>query len=314
MANITAVKNNLSRSSVSISSTLAGINTRPFFPVMTTLLFVAACMAQDQTPVQSPLPSAPDPQVSTQTQETRPSLATIPAGTRFPLVLTNPVSSNTTHRGDEIHAQTTAPVTVGDQVIIPAGVFVQGKVDRLRRDGDRGEMLMQSVSVIFPDGYVASIAGPINIQSDEYTAWLTPGTGAKVAAIIAPIAGVGIGTAIGSAAHTTQSTTLDGTTLTSSSAKGIAIGGGVGLGVGALTAILILTHSHQFFIDVGSPMQMILPQPLTITQNQAADNVREARENPMAFPMATPRAGPRAAFDHGTCYATGISVTAYPCP
>jgi hypothetical protein len=232
------------------------------------------------------------------------------------LVLTNSVSSNSTHRGDEIHAQTTAPVTVGDQVIIPAGVFVQGKVDRLRRDGDRGEMLMQSVSVIFPDGYVANIAGPINILSDEYTAWLTPGTGTKVAAILAPIAGVGIGAGIGSAAHTTQSSTLGGTTLTTSTPKGIAIGSGVGLGVGALVSILVLTHSHQFFVDVGSPMQMTLPQPLTITQNDVADNVREARDIPPAFPMPTPRQWPRA-FDHGTCHAAGAPGTSPaldPCP
>jgi len=312
MANITVLNNKLHTPSVSINNALARISVRPSLAVMTALLFTAACMAQDQTAVQSQLPSAPEPQVGGQA-ETAPSLATIPAGTRFALILTNPISSNTTHRGDEIHAQTTAPVTIGNQVIIPAGVFVQGKVDRLRRDGDRGEMLMQSVSIIFPDGYVANVAGPINIQSDEYTAWLTPGTGAKVAAIIAPIAGVGIGAAIGSAAHTTQSSTLGGTTLTSSTPKGIAIGSGVGLGVGALAAILILTHSHQFFVDVGSPMQMTLPQPLTITENQLTENVREARDNPPAFPMTTPRMWPPA-FDHATCHAAAIAGTTYPCP
>ena len=312
MASLTVSKTNLSSASVAINKTLAGINARPFLAVMTTLLFVTACMAQDQTPVQSQLPSAPEPRAGAQVPETRPSLATIPAGTRFPLVLTHPVSSNTTHRGDEIHAQTTAPVTVGDQVIIPAGVFVQGKVDRLRRDGDRGEMLMQSLSVIFPDGYVANIAGPINIQSDEYTAWLTPSTGAKVAAILAPFAGAGIGAAIGSSVHTTQSTTLGGTTLTSSTPKGVGIGSGVGLGVGALVSVLILTHSHQFFVEAGSPMQMTLPQPLIITQNLIIDNVREARENPLAFPMPTRRVSPQA-FDQGTCYSAGTPGAPYPC-
>jgi hypothetical protein len=290
MANITAV-NRLTSRSLLTTDILSWMSSRRL-ALAATLLFAASCMAQDQIPAQPQLPVAPEPQDAAQAPENRPSLATIPAGTRFALVLTNPISSNTTHRGDEIHAQTTAPVTVDNQVVIPAGAFVQGKVDRLRRDGDRGEMLMQSVSVIFPDGYVANISGPINIQSDEYTAWLTPSTGAKVAAIIAPIAGVGVGAAIGSAAHTTHSTTLDGTTLTSSSPKGIAIGSGVGLGVGALAAILILTHSHQFFVDVGSPMQMTLPQPLTITENQVTDSVREARENPMAFPLAPHRVWP----------------------
>jgi hypothetical protein len=264
-------------------------------------------MAQDQ----APQPSSAQPRQSNISAAAKPETETIPAGTRFPLVLTDPVSSKAMRRGDELHAQTTAPVTLGDQVVIPAGVFVQGKVDKLRRNGNRGEMQMQSVSVIFPDGYVANIAGPLTIESDEGTAWLTPSGKAQAGMVIAPLAGLGIGAAIGSAAHTTQSSTLGGSTITSSSPKGIAIGSLVGLGIGAAVALVLLTHSHQFYVDSGSPMEMTLSQPVTLTQSQVSNAVREALEHPIAVPIPSPRPVPAMAesTDHGTCYTPGTPGT-----
>jgi len=271
-------------------------------------VFAATCMAQDNGQAQPP--SAPEPQTN-QASAAPPVIETVPAGTRFALVLTNPISSNTIHRGDQIQAQTIAPITVGDHVAIPAGIFVQGKLDKLRRDGSRAEMIMQSAALIFPDGYVANIAGPLTINSEEGTAWVNPSGGARAAAIIAPMAGLGLGAAIGSAAHTTQSSTLGGTTLTSSSPKGVGIGSAVGLGVGAAIAIAVLFHSHQFFVEPGAPMQMTLPQPITLTQNQLTPNqvtdaVREAQANPL--PVPSPRLTP-AGFDHGTCFLPGTAGT-----
>ena len=281
---------------------LAAINFRQFVAVCTVLYSTAACLAQDQ----SQLPSAPQPAANKAHQQ---AVETIPAGTRFALVLTNPLSSNTVHAGDEIHAQLTAPITVGDHVVIPAGTFVQGKLDRLRRDGSRGEIMLQSASVIFPDGYVANIGGPIRVGTDEFTAVQNPGTGTKVGAILAPALGAGIGAAIGSAAHTTMSSTLGGNTLTTSSPKGIAIGSGVGLGVGALVSIILLTHSHQFFLDVGSPMEMTLHQPLVLASNQLDDAVRAAQQNPPSVPTAAPRPRPTASIEHGTCFLPGSPGT-----
>src|SRR5260370_26081639 len=78
-------------------------------------------------------------------------------------------------------------------------MFVKVKFKTLTRRGSRGELLMQSMSVVFPNGYVASVSGPINLESEEGTAWNNPGTGAKVGVIAAPLAGPGAGAPIGSA-------------------------------------------------------------------------------------------------------------------
>ena len=295
--------------------TLAGTNAKQILAAVTALVFAMTCMAQDNanTNPQPQPTSPPDAQTMQAPAAPNPPTETIPAGTRLALVLTNPIFSNTTHRGDEIHAQTTAPVTVGDHVVIPGGIFVQGKVDKLTRKGNHSEMLMQSVAVIFPDGYVASIAGPLMIESEEGTAWLNPSSGVKAGAIIAPMAGLGLGALVGSAAHTTQSSTLGGNTITSSTPKGLAIGSVVGLAAGGVVALVLLTHSHQFFVEVGSPLEMTLPQPLTLAQADVVDANREARDNPAAVPMPAPRpvpvAFPSTPTNHGTCFTPGTPGT-----
>jgi hypothetical protein len=309
---------------------LAATRAKKFFAIFTTLVFAWTCFAQismaqqnqgqqnsfqqnqsqqeqgqqdqrqqDQDPLHQPYPQGSPQNV--------PATITIPAGSNFALVLTNPVSSKVVHSGDTVYAQTTAPVLVGEQIVIPAGSFVQAQVAKLSRSGSRGMMEMQSASVIFPDGYVAKIRGPLHVESDEGTAWVNPSGGAKAGAIIAPMAGLGIGAAAGAAAHTTTSTTLDGTTLTSSSPKGVAIGSGIGLGVGALVSVALLLHSRQFFIDVGSPMEMTLPQPVTLAMNEVQTAVQNAKDHPAPVPMAAPRPVPY--YDRGTCYMPGSPGT-----
>lgn len=172
--------------------------------VSITLLFaVSTCVAQQGAPAAEP-PDSSGTQESTN-PGSQPTNITIPAGTHVALALTHPVDSHSTRRGDEIFAQTTSPLIVSNQVAIPAGTFVQGKVDKMTRRGSRGELQMQSVSVVFPNGYVATIMGPLSMESDEGTAWSNPSSGEKAGIIAAPLAGLGIGAAIGAlAAHNRQ--------------------------------------------------------------------------------------------------------------
>jgi hypothetical protein len=300
-------------SAIAALPTLTGTKAKQSLILVSILLIAFTALAQDQHQNKGEAqPQTPPPASQTGSQSsatTQPSTVTLPAGTRFALVLTNPVSSKTTHRGDVVYAQTTAPVTVGDHVLIPAGTYVQGKLDKLARDGNRAQMLMNSASVVFPDGYVANIAGPLTVDTDEGTAWRNPSDAAKTGAIIAPIAGTGLGVLIGTVAHTTQSSTLGGNTITSSSPKGLMIGSAVGAVAGVAVMFAILLHSHGFFVDVGSPMEMTLPQPLTLSENQLADALRQAQEHPVAAPMPAPRPLPYPVYDRGICYTPGTPGT-----
>src|SRR5271155_1253446 len=135
----------------------------------TTLLLTLSGLAQ-QT---SQTTSAPDSQTTSQDALASAKAApeatavTVPAGTSIALVLTHPIQSRYIHRGDDIYAQVISPVASGSQVVIPAGILVQGKVDKLGHNGDRGEIRLHSMSITYPDGYVASIAGPITLESDQ---------------------------------------------------------------------------------------------------------------------------------------------------
>ena len=269
----------------------------------TAMLFViATCAAQQSPPTAGPAPDAatqasPSPAPPGETID-------IPAGTHLALALTHPVDSHSTHRGDEIFAQTTSPVIVANQVVIPAGTCVQGKLDKMTRRGTRGELLMQSVSVVFPNGYVATMQGPLNMESDEGTAWSNPSSAEKAGIIAAPLAGLGIGAAIGAAQHTTDSTSLGGTTLTSSSPKGLAIGSLVGLAAGGAVSLVLIARSHHFYVQDGSPLELSLPQSVTLTQAQTTSTEAATAPAPAA-PKGPPPSPMPASAEHGTCFIPG---------
>lgn len=289
---------------------LATIPQNPLM-LLFTLLLAITCQSQNL--------SQTGPSQSTSTaragspQSPAPNSVVIPGGTRFALVLTSPVSTRTTHRGDEIHAQFTAPVAVGDEIAIPAGTFVQGPVEKLARKDSRAEIMLQSASLIFPDGYVARIAGPIEVESAEYTAWLNPSGRTMAGVIVAPMAGLGIGALIGNAAHTTTTNNFAGMSMTSASPKGLAIGSIVGLAAGGAVALVLYAHSHQFFVDVGSPLNMTLQEPLTLSQAEVSNAERQAQAHPIATPAIAPRPvpvpSPTAPGSSATCYTPGTPGT-----
>jgi len=99
---------------------------RPLIALISVLLFAIASLAQNQdqtTPTQDPKAGQ---------------------STAGPTSIGQPTTAQPAGQS------ASAPAA---NVIIPAGTFVQGKVERLTRNGSRAEMALQSVSVMFPDGY-----------------------------------------------------------------------------------------------------------------------------------------------------------------
>ena len=235
---------------------------------------------------------------------------TVPAGTHVVLVLTHPIDSKTIHKGDQIYAQTTAPVIGNDHVAIPVGTFVQGTVEKLSRKGSRGEINLQSVAFVFSNGCIASLAGGAKAESEEGTAYSNPNSGAKIGALAAPAAGLALGAAIGSAAHTTASSTLGGTTLTANSPKGLAIGSMAGVAAGSIVSIVLLASAHHFCVDTGSAMELILPQSISVDEAQvAANKLPQPQLQPIVIKRTVPVPVPAASSETGTCYTPGSPGT-----
>ena len=195
-------------------------------------------------------------------------------------------------RGDDIYAQITSPVNSENQVVIPPGTFVQGTVDKLQQKRGRAELHLQSISIAFPDGYVATVSGPITLESDEGYALKDPGSRRMIGFIALPAAGAGVGALIGHSIGKAQSEVTSnfppgciggppfcGPTTTpvfGTKAKDAIIGAGIGSAIGAVASLTLLFGSHQFFLDVGTPVEMVLPQPLSLQQSQTANAIRES--------------------------------------
>jgi hypothetical protein len=285
--------------------------------IVLTLFLGVSSVAQQTTPP----PDAPATQVAANN-----AAVAIPAGTRIALVLTQPIQTRFIHRGDDIYAQIVSPVTAGNDVVIPPGTFVQGKVDKIERQGGRGEVRLQSMAITFPDGYTIPIAGPITLGSPDGYALKDPGPGRTAGVIALPAAGLGIGALIGHATANSSPSTLTSSiptgctgpppgclsssvTAPGSTAKGTIIGAMVGGAIGGIASIAMLLNTHNFFLDVGTPAEMILQHPLSLAPDEVA-GIRDAQQHPgPAQPIAE---GPQAVPDNGN--ASPLPPVASPAP
>jgi len=294
-----------------LRSVLAQTQTKLNPPLSLTILMLASltCPAQPQTtPQPDPQPTA-QATVASANPAPEATAVTVPAGTSIALVLTHPIQSRYIHHGDSIYAQVISPIAAGDQVVIPAGTLVEGKVDKLGRNGGRGELYLQSMSIIYPDGYVAPVSGPITLESNEGYALKDPGNGHIIGAFALPAAGFGLGALIGHSVASSQPNTITSTlppgcsgpppaclsssvTAPGSTAKDTIIGTMVGGAAGGVAAFVLLGKSHHFFLDVGSPVEMVLPHPLSLQQDQVADAIRDSAQHPLSTQPVAQRPRP----------------------
>ena len=265
-------------------------------------LFLATftCLAQDSS--QNVAKSEPAPQSDAN------ATVTLPAGTRLALVLTQPVQTRYIRRGDDIYAQITDPVDSANEVVIPPGTFVQGTVDKIDRNGGRGEIRLQSMSITFPDGYVTPIPGPLTVESSDGYAIKDPGSKRFAGAIAMPAVGLGIGALIGHSVGSSQSTLTNtlppgcvgpppgclssSVSAPGSSGKDTAIGAVIGGAIGGVASLVLLTSSHHFYLDAGAPAQATLQHPVTLQQDEVSKAVKASERNPVAQRQVAPRPVP----------------------
>jgi hypothetical protein len=260
--------------------------------------FTLPCLAQ-QSP-SAGLSDAPNSPTQAEAKQT----ITIPAGTRISLVLTQPIQSRHVRRGDDVFAQVMSPVDSSNQVVIPAGTFVQGSIEKLERRSTEGELRLQSLSITFPDGYVTPIAGPITLHSDEGYALKDPGPDRMVGAFVLPAAGAGVGALIGHSVGQPSSSVTSPfppgctgpppfcTTTTmpvfGTKGKDTVIGAGVGAAAGAIVSLTLLFGSHHFYLVAGAPIQMTLQQPVILQQDEVAKAVRDSATHPVQVQPIAP--------------------------
>jgi type IV secretion system protein VirB10 len=175
---------------------------------------------------------------------------TVPSGTKIPLTLKQGVNTKSARPGDPVYAQTAFPITQNNQIVIPAGTFVQGQVERVVRPGHvkgKAELQMSFTSMIFPNGYTVMLPGAVqntpgsnsNSMKGKEGTIEGPGGKGKDAATVATttVAGAGIGAI------------ADG-------GKGAGIGAGVGGALGLAT--VLLSRGPEVDLGTGSSVEMVL--------------------------------------------------------
>jgi hypothetical protein len=93
----------------------------------------------------------------------------------------------------------------------------------------------------------------------------------------------------------------------------MAIGGGVGLAAGGIASLALLFNSHNFFLDVGAPVEVVLQHPFSVEQDQVAEAIRDAEQHPVPQQPVSPRPQflPSTNDDPGICYTPGTPGTPY---
>jgi type IV secretion system protein VirB10 len=229
----------------------------------------------------APADATKTPDVATSAPEPTRKQYTVPAGTKVLLQLRSAVNTKSAKAGDGVYLASTFPVVVGNRVMIPAGVYVQGTVDRVERAGrvkGRAQLDMHFTSMIFPNGSVVEIPGLVNSlpgaskqqvkENGEGTIEQAPDKGrnaGKAAEIAIPTGGT-----VGSIGGLAGGHPLAG---------GVA---GIGAGLAAVGIVSLFTRGADVNIESGTQVEMVLQRPLILED----ENLTSAGSAPALVPAA----------------------------
>ncbi len=89
----------------------------------------------------------------------------VPAGTKIPIALRQPISTKDAKQGDPVYAQTVFPIAIDGDMVIPAGTWVQGVVDSVKRAGrikGTAELQFHLTTLLYANGYSLDMAAAID--------------------------------------------------------------------------------------------------------------------------------------------------------
>jgi hypothetical protein len=194
-----------------------------------------------------------------------PKTYTVPAGTKVLLQVRSAINTKSAKAGDGVYLASTFPVVVGNRVMIPAGVYVQGVVDRVVRAGrvkGKAQLDMHFSSIIFPNGTVVEIPGMVNslpgakqqtVKNDGEGTIEQSGDKARHAGEVAKIA-IPTGGTIGS---------IGGLESGHPIAGGLA---GIAAGLATTGVVALFTRGADVDIASGTQVEMVFQRPLLLEE------------------------------------------------
>ena len=194
----------------------------------------------------------------------------VTAGTRIPIELRQPLSTKTARPGDPVYAQTAFPVVANSTMIIPAGTWVQGSVDMVKRAGHikgTAELQFHLTKLIYPNGYTLDVAAAIaNVPGDMGTNMKEPGTVQHL-----PEKGADLQRAGSAATQGAVIGSMAGAVANPSSIRGFGVGGLAGAAAGTLIAVLARGSDVSF--PAGTSVEIALSQAIAIDRTATVQTI-----------------------------------------
>jgi hypothetical protein len=185
------------------------------------------------------------------------------------LQLRSAVNTKSAKPGDGVYLASTFPVVVGNRVMIPAGVYVQGVVDRVIRAGrgkGKSQLDMHFTSIIFPNGTVVEIPGLVNslpgahkqsVKDDGEGTIEQDADRNRNVGTVGKIA-IPTGGSVGSVAGLGAGHPLEGGLI------------GIGAGLAAMGISSLFTRGADVNIESGTQLEMVLQRPLILEEENLA--------------------------------------------
>lgn len=273
-----------------MSSQAAIVSAQTAAPTQASVLQTAA---QQAVPPQGVPQQAPAPQSGQPQSQPANSVVMLPPGTKLPLGLLRPLRVK---RGQDVYLQVTFPVTVGNQMVIPPGAYLQGVIEKvIKKDRRSLQFAISSANLIFFNGYTVPISGTVTVSTTN--AALTPpqpgpADGQPVPAMAA----------VGSVAPPPLPPLPPLPSM--NGLRNAMIGVTVAAAVGT-TVLIVLAHNRDPEIEAGTPLEIILPAPVYLDATRVAAAIQQYEQQTSNAPVQIVKPPvkppqPRMCYDPGT--------------
>jgi hypothetical protein len=248
-------------------------NERHFSPIVICVLLSATAWAQQKSTAQ---PTQQSP------------LMTVPAGTHLMLGLVRPLSFKKSKAGTPVYLQVTFPVTIGPQMAIPAGAYVQGTIDKVvkrNRTKEVMEFKMRSATVIFSTGYTVSLGGALDVAPIDASA-APPALPGSTVPVLAAVGG--------------SAPALAPLPSMGNGARNAVIGLGIAGAAAGIIVAAIGYHHNDIEMDAGTPVEIVLQSPLLLERDRVQAAVQQYSAQNGAPQIVKPPSKPKLCYDPGT--------------
>jgi hypothetical protein len=238
------------------------------------------------------------------TQPGQPSFM-LPPGTKLPLGLLRPLRVKP---GRDVYLQITFPVTIGNQMLVPPGTYIQGVVEKIVRKDRRHDALeftIRSASMIFLNGYTVPITGTVRVATAN-AASLSPGLGNSRGRPVPALAAVG-GVAPPALPPLPPLPDIGKTARTAMIAIGV-------VGAVAITAGLVIAANRDPEIEVGTPLEIVLPAPMFLDAGRVMAALQQFNQQASYAPVqiVQPPVKPKICYDSGSLGTPDIVIPGSP--